>query len=237
MREGLELTGQMSWLKRKVILHPLPPSRLPFFLTRATKHRLSLSLERSLSRVCEELEKMGRQRAQLRAMLRKNWLLKIRHPFVTCAEVGGLSFGSIWLPGNCRKRNLVFDFLFIFQLIPGNRTGLTFSLILSFLSLWTIRLWSSLPFFKDRWEKVRTEVKYWTLKEKPGLRGFGFLSQNRTWICNERDIDLFYFSWKKRFELSVLLFIVHWENIRKEMKSLNFIFLSCDGVVISVIFL
>ncbi|WJZ94126.1 hypothetical protein VitviT2T_013011 [Vitis vinifera] len=30
---------------------------------------------------------MGRQRAQLRAMLRKNWLLKIRHPFVTCAEI------------------------------------------------------------------------------------------------------------------------------------------------------
>lgn len=30
---------------------------------------------------------MGRQRAQLKAMLRKNWLLKIRHPFVTCAEI------------------------------------------------------------------------------------------------------------------------------------------------------
>ncbi|RWW04060.1 hypothetical protein GW17_00032737 [Ensete ventricosum] len=32
---------------------------------------------------------MGRSQRQLRAMLRKNWLLKIRHPFATCAEVLG----------------------------------------------------------------------------------------------------------------------------------------------------
>lgn len=30
---------------------------------------------------------MGTGTRQLKAMLRKNWLLKIRHPFVTCAEV------------------------------------------------------------------------------------------------------------------------------------------------------
>ncbi|KAJ4969915.1 hypothetical protein NE237_003014 [Protea cynaroides] len=30
---------------------------------------------------------MGTFRRQLKAMLRKNWLLKIRHPFVTCAEI------------------------------------------------------------------------------------------------------------------------------------------------------
>ncbi|KAJ8499332.1 hypothetical protein OPV22_009884 [Ensete ventricosum] len=30
---------------------------------------------------------MGRSQRQLRAMLRKNWLLKIRHPFATCAEI------------------------------------------------------------------------------------------------------------------------------------------------------
>ncbi|WOK95548.1 ABC transporter A family member 1 [Canna indica] len=30
---------------------------------------------------------MGRSRRQLRAMLRKNWLLKIRHPFATFAEI------------------------------------------------------------------------------------------------------------------------------------------------------
>lgn len=30
---------------------------------------------------------MGTSRRQLKAMLRKNWLLKIRHPFVTLAEV------------------------------------------------------------------------------------------------------------------------------------------------------
>ncbi|XP_038980603.1 ABC transporter A family member 1 [Phoenix dactylifera] len=30
---------------------------------------------------------MGSSRRQLRAMLRKNWLLKIRHPFATCAEI------------------------------------------------------------------------------------------------------------------------------------------------------
>ncbi|CAL9065166.1 unnamed protein product [Musa banksii] len=30
---------------------------------------------------------MGRSQRQLRAVLRKNWLLKIRHPFATCAEI------------------------------------------------------------------------------------------------------------------------------------------------------
>ncbi|XP_042485746.1 ABC transporter A family member 1 isoform X1 [Macadamia integrifolia] len=30
---------------------------------------------------------MGTSRRQLKAMLRKNWLLKIRHPFVTCCEI------------------------------------------------------------------------------------------------------------------------------------------------------
>lgn len=30
---------------------------------------------------------MGTGTRQLKAMLRKNWLLKIRHPYVTCAEV------------------------------------------------------------------------------------------------------------------------------------------------------
>ncbi|VFQ72204.1 unnamed protein product [Cuscuta campestris] len=33
-----------------------------------------------------EFKKNSRKR-QLKAMLRKNWLLKIRHPFVTCAEI------------------------------------------------------------------------------------------------------------------------------------------------------
>lgn len=35
----------------------------------------------------KERESMRSSRRQLKAMLRKNWLLKIRHPFVTCAEV------------------------------------------------------------------------------------------------------------------------------------------------------
>ncbi|KAG8371966.1 hypothetical protein BUALT_Bualt12G0017800 [Buddleja alternifolia] len=34
-----------------------------------------------------EKESMRCSRRQLKAMLRKNWLLKIRHPFVTCAEI------------------------------------------------------------------------------------------------------------------------------------------------------
>lgn len=34
-----------------------------------------------------ERENMRSWRRQLKAMLRKNWLLKIRHPFITCAEV------------------------------------------------------------------------------------------------------------------------------------------------------
>ena len=33
------------------------------------------------------LAEMGTARTQLKAMLRKNWLLKIRHPFITSAEV------------------------------------------------------------------------------------------------------------------------------------------------------
>ncbi|CAA2979777.1 ABC transporter A family member 1 [Olea europaea subsp. europaea] len=35
----------------------------------------------------EEEENMRSSRRQLKAMLRKNWLLKIRHPFITCAEI------------------------------------------------------------------------------------------------------------------------------------------------------
>ncbi|XP_060186206.1 ABC transporter A family member 1 isoform X3 [Lycium barbarum] len=35
----------------------------------------------------KEKEDMRNSRRQLKAMLRKNWLLKIRHPFVTCAEI------------------------------------------------------------------------------------------------------------------------------------------------------
>ncbi|XP_073045871.1 ABC transporter A family member 1 isoform X1 [Primulina eburnea] len=34
-----------------------------------------------------EKMKTGSSRRQLKAMLRKNWLLKIRHPFITCAEI------------------------------------------------------------------------------------------------------------------------------------------------------
>ncbi|XP_070027820.1 ABC transporter A family member 1 isoform X2 [Nicotiana sylvestris] len=35
----------------------------------------------------EKEKEMRNSRRQLKAMLRKNWLLKIRHPFVTCAEI------------------------------------------------------------------------------------------------------------------------------------------------------
>ncbi|KAL2535052.1 ABC transporter A family member 1 [Abeliophyllum distichum] len=35
----------------------------------------------------KEEENMRSSRRQLKAMLRKNWLLKIRHPFITCAEI------------------------------------------------------------------------------------------------------------------------------------------------------
>lgn len=147
----------MSWLKRKAIPHPLPPSRLPFFsYARNETQTFSLYSSHSLhlSRVCEELEKMGRQRAQLRAMLRKNWLLKIRHPFVTCAEVGCCSFGSVWLPWNRQKGNIVsIFFLFIFRLVPGTQRDFIY-LIFSFSSLHTIRPWSYYIFlFKDRWKK------------------------------------------------------------------------------------
>lgn len=47
-----------------------------------------------------EKENMRSSRRQLKAMLRKNWLLKIRHPFSTCAEVIGhlnLSLRSLFL--------------------------------------------------------------------------------------------------------------------------------------------
>ncbi|CAA0837437.1 ABC transporter A family member 1 [Striga hermonthica] len=39
-----------------------------------------------MKKVKEKIEKR-RSTRQLKAMLRKNWLLKIRHPFVTCAEI------------------------------------------------------------------------------------------------------------------------------------------------------
>lgn len=50
---------------------------------------------------------MGTSKRQLKAMLRKNWLLKIRHPFITAAEVSLLRFLFV--------ANLLFKFFsFIF---------------------------------------------------------------------------------------------------------------------------
>nr|GMD00197.1 ABC transporter A family member 1 isoform X1 [Ipomoea batatas] len=43
-------------------------------------------MEKQKEKEEREIRKNSRKR-QLRAMLRKNWLLKIRHPYITCAEI------------------------------------------------------------------------------------------------------------------------------------------------------
>lgn len=52
-------------------------------------HLESSARKRAGSRGVVHKREMGRSQRQLRAVLRKNWLLKIRHPFATCAEVLG----------------------------------------------------------------------------------------------------------------------------------------------------
>lgn len=51
---------------------------------------------------------------QLKAMLRKNWLLKIRHPYITLAEVIPIDHLSLCVLANLSTLNLLFHMSFEF---------------------------------------------------------------------------------------------------------------------------
>lgn len=107
------------------ILFPLPthPFLSPIPLSLNSLRKPNQTKQRSRKRELKKKKKMGAFRRQLKAMLRKNWLLKTRNPYATCAEasLSLSSYPSLQNPGNLnRTLNFSLSILYCFFLFADS---------------------------------------------------------------------------------------------------------------------